>query len=80
MKIIIYSADWCPYCDDVKNYLDSRDLKYEVRDIDRDPAALKEMLELNNGETYIPVTMINGQILRGFNKQEFARTLESYDK
>lgn len=74
-KIIVYSADWCPYCDDVKSYLDSRGIDYETRDIDKDPSALDEMLKLNGGEIYIPVIRANDQVLRGFNPKELDRAI-----
>lgn len=76
-KIVIYSADWCSYCTEAKNYLDNRDISYDERDINKDPSALAELLAINNGQVSIPVIKINDRIIHGFSPQAIDQELNN---
>ena len=40
--IVVYSADYCPYCRRARALLDSKKVDYEVRDVVRDPGLWDE--------------------------------------
>lgn len=57
MDIIIYGADWCKDCRRTKEFLEERNIPYEVRDI-TDPEKGEEyseyVMEKNDGKRIIP--------------------------
>ena len=42
-EIIIYKKNPCPYCDRAMNFLDGRDLKYQVVDLTNDIGELQNL-------------------------------------
>ena len=60
----VYSFETCPWCDKVKKYLKSKNVEYEVRDIELDEEAAKECVD-----TTVPVTNVDGKnYVLGFDK------------
>lgn len=64
---IIYSKDFCPYCDRAKQLLDHKKAPYTVIRVDLDPEKLSEMLELSGGRRTVPQIFINGTHIGGFD-------------
>lgn len=73
-NVIIYSAPWCAFCKTEKQYLDSLGVTYEERDIENDESAMQELLEKSNAQS-VPVTDIDGVIIRGFDRARIDATL-----
>lgn len=67
MDIKIYSTPTCPYCKAVKEYLSGKQISYQDFDVSSDRNALDEMVKLS-GQTGVPVVVINGQVIVGFDK------------
>ena len=65
-SIIIYSADWCGFCHRVKDYLKSKNIPFEVLDVDSNPKYAEDCIR-KSGQSGIPVLDIDGQIVVGFN-------------
>ena len=64
----VYSFESCPYCQKLKRYLDSKNVEYEVRDIELDETAEKECLKIS-GDLTVPVTTVDGKnYVLGFDK------------
>ena len=64
----VYSFETCPWCDKVKKYLKSKNVEYEVRDIELDEEAAKECIQIS-GDTAVPVTTVDGKnFVLGFDK------------
>ena len=75
-RIIVYSAPWCAFCKTEKQYLEHLGVDFTVRDIEQDKRAMEELLEKVGGETSsIPVTDIDGIIIRGFDRAKIDATL-----
>ena len=72
--IIVYSADWCGYCQMTKRYFDSLGIEYTEKNVELDPGAAQEAEE-KSGQRGIPVIDIDGKIIIGFNKPEIDITL-----
>ncbi len=66
-KIIIYSLPTCGFCELAKEYFKANKIAYKEVDVDKDPAAQKEMI-VKSGQFSVPVIDINGQIIIGFQK------------
>ena len=64
-RIVLYSADWCGWCQKAKQHLDRKGINYEVRDIDR-PENLAELVA-KTGQKGIPVLDVGGRVVKGFS-------------
>ena len=75
-RIIVYSAPWCAFRKTEKQYLEHLGVDFTVRDIEQDKRAMEELLEKVGGETSsVPVTDIDGIIIRGFDRAKIDATL-----
>lgn len=75
-QVTIYSAPWCAFCKTEKQYLEHLGVSYTVRDIEEDEGALDELLaKVQDGGTGVPVTDIDGVIIRGFDRPKIDATL-----
>jgi glutaredoxin-like YruB-family protein len=66
-NITIYSADWCAFCHMAKRYLDDKGIKYDVKDVEKEPQYAVEAVT-KSGQRGIPVLDIDGQIIVGFDR------------
>ena len=72
--VTIYGAEWCSACHDAARYLRHKGIAYVEKDIEKDPAAAREMQEklakhhLPAGS--IPVIDVRGNVMVGFNAGE----------
>lgn len=67
MNVKIYATPTCPYCRMTKEYLSSKGIPYEVVDVTASEAYQEEMVKVS-GQTSVPVIVINGHVLVGFEK------------
>jgi len=51
----------------VKEFLSQKEIGFEERDVSRNPSYAQELLR-NTGQMGVPVTIINGQIVVGFDR------------
>ena len=73
-QVIIYSAPWCAFCKTEKEYLEHLGVAFTVRDIEEDSGAMEELVE-KSGQQSVPVTDIDGIIIRGFDRAKIDATL-----
>lgn len=59
-KITMYSTSWCGDCRRSKRLLDSHGVPYEEINIEQTPAAVQEVMRLNNGRRSVPTIVIEG--------------------
>lgn len=57
MKITIYSTATCGFCRMLKSYLLSKNIAYEEKHADQDPAIAQELME-KSGQLGVPFTII----------------------
>ena len=67
MNVTVYTSPTCGYCHQVKAYLNQKGVQYVERDVSVDRAAADEMMKLT-GQMGVPVIVINGQAIVGFNR------------
>lgn len=72
-KVIVYSAQWCPWCKRVEDFLTANKVKFEERDVEKESWA-KELVA-KSGQTGIPVLDINGKIITGFDEKAIREAL-----
>jgi glutaredoxin len=72
--VIIYGAEWCGACHDAAKYLRRKGIPYIEKDVEKDPAAAREMQSklAKNGlhAGSIPVIDVRGHVMVGFNPQQ----------
>jgi glutaredoxin len=72
--VIIYGAEWCGACHDAAKYLRRKGIAYIEKDVEKDPAAAREMqakLAKNGLQAgSIPVIDVRGHVMVGFNPQQ----------
>lgn len=74
MDVKVYSTPSCPYCNMLKNYLRSKGIKFVDYDVSRDERKAMEMVRIS-GQMGVPVVVINGKVVVGFNKPLIDRLL-----
>ncbi len=76
-QVLLYTTSWCPHCTRARDHLRQRGVSFTERDVERDRAALEEMLKKTGGSRGVPVIDVRGTILRGFSPQSVDRALGS---
>jgi glutaredoxin 3 len=64
----VYTTPTCPYCTMVKQFLSQRGIGFEERDASRNPSYAQELMR-NTGQMGVPVTIIDGEIVVGFDRE-----------
>jgi len=77
--IIVYSATWCGFCHAAKQYFDKLGIKYEDRDIEKDPKYAEESVAKSK-QMGIPVIDIDGEIIVGFDRPKIDAALLSHSQ
>lgn len=75
----IYVTSWCPYCRRAIAYLQSRGIKFNQFDIEKDAEAAARKKALAPGYSGIPLAVINGSIVKGFNRGRYEDLLNEMD-
>ena len=69
-KVIVYSQAGWHFCSLEKAWLSEQGIEFEDRNVVEDPDAMNELQELGFFST--PVTVINDQVVVGFDKTKLA--------
>ena len=74
MKVTIYSTTVCPYCKELRDYLDERGVTYSEKFVDQDEQAREEMVGVSNGFMGVPFSIFEEEGSRakvvGFDKKK----------
>ncbi|MGC9152097.1 MAG: glutaredoxin family protein, partial [Microbacter sp.] len=73
-KVIIYSTSSCVWCNKLKQYLKQQKVKYKDYDVSLNLARRNEMVNLS-GQMGVPVVVIDGQTIVGFDKKQIDKLL-----
>ncbi len=73
-QVVVYSTPTCPYCKRAKDYLSRKGMPYIERNVAVDRDAAKEMIK-KSGQMGVPVILINGEIIIGFNQTQLDKLL-----
>ena len=69
MSVIVYTTPTCGYCHQVKNYLNQRQVPFVEHDVSLEVQAAERMVRLS-GQRGVPVVVIDGQMVLGFNQPQ----------
>ncbi len=67
MNVTVYTSPTCGYCHQAKAYLSGKGVPYKEKDVSVDRAAADEMMRLT-GQMGVPVIVVDGQAVVGFNR------------
>jgi glutaredoxin len=67
MKAIVWSKDQCPYCDQAKALLKSRNIEFEERNIMHDWTK-EQLLEAVPNARTVPQIFLDDQLVGGFTE------------
>ncbi|MDD5340733.1 MAG: glutaredoxin domain-containing protein [Candidatus ainarchaeum sp.] len=73
-KVIVYSADWCPWCHKAMDFLKQNKIEFEMRDVETGNYGEEAMKK--SGQAGIPVIDIDGKIVTGFDVEKLKAILK----
>jgi len=74
--VLMYSAEWCPYCRAAKGWMAQYGFKYEECDIDKTAGCNSQLAGLGGGG--VPYLIVKGHHMKnGFDSDEFLAALQS---
>ena len=74
MDVKVYTSPTCGYCHQVKRYLSERGVEFTERDISVDRAAAEDMIR-QTGQTGVPVIVVDGEAVVGFDRPRLDQLL-----
>ena len=72
--VVIFTSNTCPYCVAAKEYLNEKGVNYTEKNIQTDKTARKELM--NMGHMGVPVLLIDGEEIVGFDKARIDQLLD----
>ena len=66
-NVLLYTKSYCPYCKKCKEFLDSKDVKYDEKIIDDDNALLQEMKAKSGERSDTPQVFINDRHIGSYD-------------
>jgi glutaredoxin len=64
-RVLLYSQPGCPPCYAAKLFLQVHEVPFEYKDVQADPVALRELMELNSRST--PTIVVGDEVIIGFD-------------
>ncbi|HEX4638150.1 MAG TPA: glutaredoxin domain-containing protein [Chthoniobacterales bacterium] len=77
MELKLYSREWCSWCIDAKEYLESRGYKFLEIDVGEDRQAYEEMKQLSE-QTYVPTFVAGDYVLANFDTDQLEKFLSEH--
>jgi glutaredoxin-like YruB-family protein len=72
-RVVLYSQPGCPPCTAAKRFLSARGVEFEYKDVQADPAALRELVALNSRST--PTIVVDEEVMIGFDPDRLDQML-----
>ena len=76
MKAIIYTTPTCVYCHALMAWLEKQGIDIEERDLSDEKVAKKAEKELGHDIKSVPLTIIDGQEIQGFDRPAIKRIIK----
>jgi glutaredoxin 3 len=67
MQVTVYSTPTCPFCKQVKAFLEEHAVSYTDADVSTNQALAEEMIQ-KTGQMGVPVVMIGEEMVIGFDE------------
>ena len=79
MKIRIYSTTWCPSCVSAKRLLDSKGIKYQEINIEKENMSREDLSNITGGHT-VPQIVVNEISIGGYEQLLMLYQMNKLDK
>jgi glutaredoxin 3 len=73
-KVIVYTAEWCPWCHRTMDFLKENKVEFESRDVETGGFAQEAMKK--SGQAGIPVIDVDGEIVVGYDVKKLKELLD----
>ncbi|PAB58252.1 glutaredoxin family protein [Anaeromicrobium sediminis] len=73
-NVLVYSSDSCIYCKEAKEYLNSKGVDFEEKNVSKDMTARKELMKM--GFMSVPIIKVDDEVIQGFNKEKLEDLLK----
>ncbi len=73
-SVVVFTTPSCPWCHRAKDYLRGRGVPFKEVDVARDQAAARDLMR-RTGQAGVPVLMIAGRYIVGFDQPRIDRML-----
>jgi len=74
MEIKVYTTPTCKWCNLLKEYLDSNNVRYVDVDVSKDRFSALDMIR-KSGQSSVPVFELDDNIIIGFDKEKIDKIL-----
>lgn len=64
-KVLIYKKDPCPYCDRAIQFLNNREIPFDMIDLTDKPEEI-DRIKAETGWRTVPIILINGKLIGGY--------------
>jgi len=75
--VTMYTVDGCPFCHRTKELLKAENVDFTEYEISEDEAKADELIELT-GRALVPVTLIAGATIIGFDKPKLMDAIQTH--
>ena len=75
-EVVVYTTSWCGWCKKTRAWLDAKGIDYENRDIEANAEWAQEIHDLT-GSGGVPVIVIDGKVIKGFDQAQMEKLLRS---
>lgn len=72
-RVILYSQPDCPPCFAARRFLAAHNVQFEYKDVQADPQALRELMDLNSRST--PTIVVGDEVMVGFDPEKLEAML-----
>ena len=72
--VILYATDWCGYCKKTREFFKTNNIAYVEYDIEKSAEGRSQYDQLHGSG--IPLVMIRGEVLRGYDPQSMKDLLK----
>lgn len=72
--VFIYTTPTCMYCRAAKEFFKEHNVTYTEFDVSTDQAKREEMIQ-KSGQMGVPVIMVGGEMIVGFNRDKISQAL-----
>ena len=73
-NVVVFTSNTCPYCTLAKDYLEEKGVSYTEKNVQTDKTARQELM--NMGHMGVPVVVIDGEEIVGFDKDKIESLLD----
>ncbi len=72
-EVILYATSWCGYCQKARELFEEYDIEYYEYDVEKSAEGREQRKQF--GGNGVPVVVINGSVIKGYNRNKILSLL-----